>query len=303
MSTPYAIFCPGQGAQHAAMFALTELAPIQAMPTWRSETLRDILSDPVALFANRYAQALITAVGLTRWQALRTRLPKPSLVAGYSVGELTAYGVAGALDSASVIALAGERAAAMDACVDLQHPQAMLAISGLTSLQIMPILQRHGLAIAIQNDTDRLVAGGLAADCAQAEDVLQASGAVCQRLPVAVASHTPLMNNAVVAFAAALDNCNWLPMTTPVLASVDAHKVRTTPQAKAALRAQLTDTIRWHDCMDACVENGIGVVLELGPGNALSRMMTARHPAVVCRSVDEFRSIGAAGDWLLRQLS
>lgn len=300
MSKQYAIFCPGQGAQHAAMFALTEHNSVQAIPSWRTETLQDILADPAALFANRTAQPLIASVGLTRWQALRSRLPLPSLIAGYSVGELTAYGVAGALDSATVISLAEVRAAAMDDCVEAGKPQGMLAISGLMAAQVLPILQQYGLAVAIQNDSDRLVVGGLAGDCILAESALLALGAVCQRLPVAVASHTPLMKSAAIIFAAALAQSAWSPMMTPVLAGIDGHKVRTTAKAIIALQTQMTATIHWQDCMDACVENGIEVILELGPGHALSRMMTARHPAVACRSLDEFRSLSAAGDWLLR---
>ena len=302
MSKRYAIFCPGQGAQHAAMFALTEHESVPAMPVWRTESLANILADPAALFANRTAQPLIALVGLTRWQALRSHLPLPSLIAGYSVGELTAYGVAGALDSATIISLAEIRAAAMDDCVEAGKPHGMLAVSGLMAAQVLPILQQYGLAIAIQNDSDRLVVGGLAVGCTLAEPALSALGAVCQRLPVAVASHTPLMKNAALSFAAALAQSAWSPMCMSVLAGVDAHKVSTTAKAITALQTQMTATIHWQDCMDACVENRIEVIVELGPGNALSRMMTARHPAVASRSLDEFRSLRAAEDWLLRQI-
>lgn len=302
MSKRYAIFCTGQGAQYAAMFGLTEHEPVQVLPDWSDQQFHKILADPAALFANRHAQPLIIAVGLTRWQALRQQLPTPALVAGYSVGELTAYGIAGALDNATVIALAAQRAAAMDRCVQIDHPQAMLAVGGLMPAQALPVLQAHGLSIAIQNDSDRLVVGGLADDCTRVEPALVALGAVCQRLPVAVASHTPLMRNAAVEFAGVLDQCNWRPMIAPVLAGIDAQKIRTAPQASAALQAQLTETIHWQDCMDTCVENGVEVVLELGPGNALSRMMTARHPTITCRSVDEFRRLGAVSDWLLRKI-
>ena len=302
MSKRYAIFCSGQGAQHATMFGLTEQEPVQILPDWGDEKLHEILVDPAALFANHNAQPMIIAVGLTRWQALRPHLPTPSLIAGYSVGELTAYGVAGALDDATLIALAEQRAAAMNRCVHDGQPHAMMAVGGLLVAQILPILQAHDLSIAIQNHRDRIVVGGLVADCTAAEISLTARGAVCQRLPVTVASHTPLMHEAVAHFGAALGRCNWAPMSAPVLAGVDAQKIRTAPRAIAALQAQLTATIHWQDCMDACVENGVEVVLELGPGNALSRMMGERYPEVACRSVDEFRRVGAVVDWLLRHV-
>ncbi|MEB0233328.1 malonyl CoA-ACP transacylase, partial [Undibacterium sp. 10I3] len=67
-----------------------------------------------------------------------------------------------------------------------------------------------------------------------------------------------------------------------------------------ALMRQLTQPIDWTACMDACVEQGITVVLELGPGAALSRMLRVRHPEIACRSVSEFRSLAGIRQWLDR---
>ena len=303
MSKRFAIFCSGQGAQHTDMFALTTHEAIQILPSWDAQKLQRILSNPHDLFANHCAQPLIVSVGLTRWHALRARLPIPSLIAGYSIGELTCYGVSGALDSAALVSVAQERALAMDRCVDPLHPQTMVAVSGGMIEAVKVILRKYDLTIAIENDVDRLVVGGLASQCALAEIALTAVGASCQRLSVTVASHTPLMKNAAAQFAHALEHCHWSSLNAPVLAGIDAHKVRSQSQAITALTAQLTETIRWNDCMDACVENGIEVVLEIGPGNALSRMMAARHPTLQCRSVDDFRSMQAVSDWLLQQIA
>lgn len=291
MTRRYAILCPGQGAQHPAMFAMT---PEAVVPV-------DLAGD---LFANQTAQPLIVAVGLARWQALRAStslLPSPSLVAGYSVGELTAYGVAGALPAGALITLAAERARLMDTCVDPADPHCMLAISGLAQDRLLPLLQAHGLTVAIDNGIDRIVAGGLQRDCGDLVERLGQLGAQCQRLPVAVASHTPLMRAAGASFAALLATQSWAH-GTPVLAGTTARKVATAGLAQAALVAQLSQTIAWAACMDALVENGIGVTLELGPGDALSRMMRTRHPSVDSRAIDDFRSIDGASKWLLRQL-
>jgi [acyl-carrier-protein] S-malonyltransferase len=54
--------------------------------------------------------------------------------------------------------------------------------------------------------------------------------------------------------------------------------------------------------MDACVERGVTVALELGPGAALSRMLRERHPQLQCRSLADFRSLAGALAWLRRQL-
>src|SRR5262245_49494814 len=104
------ILCPGQGGQHAAMFDLP-----------RSDVRSAAMLDGLALswdgdiFSNQRAQSLIVAAGLAMWEALRAHCPAPALVAGYSIGELTAYGVAGALDPSTAVALAQQRAQLMDA--------------------------------------------------------------------------------------------------------------------------------------------------------------------------------------------
>jgi len=54
--------------------------------------------------------------------------------------------------------------------------------------------------------------------------------------------------------------------------------------------------------MDACLEAGVTVALEMGPGAALARMLQARHPQIACRSVAEFRSLDGIHSWLGRQL-
>jgi [acyl-carrier-protein] S-malonyltransferase len=53
--------------------------------------------------------------------------------------------------------------------------------------------------------------------------------------------------------------------------------------------------------MDAAVESGVTVALELGPGASLSRMLRTRHPDLPCRSVSEFRSIEGIVAWVERQ--
>ena len=295
----FAVLCPGQGGQTAGMFAPTAKQAAAILPA----DLVAALADPQQLFANRYAQPLLVAVGMLRWQALRDRIPTPALIAGYSVGELTAYGVAGALDIIDLIGVARTRAESMDRCVDPTQPQVMLAVGGLARAEVLLLLQQHGLTIAIENDADRWVVGGLAQQALGLEQQVTARGGSCQLLPVTIASHTPLMHAARAVFASALAKSCWQAFSTPVLRGIDGAKIRDGVTARAALVDQLTSPIRWSDCMDACSEHGIQVVLELGPGAALSRLLRTRHPAITCRSIDEFRSVDAAATWLHQQLA
>jgi [acyl-carrier-protein] S-malonyltransferase len=86
-----------------------------------------------------------------------------------------------------------------------------------------------------------------------------------------------------------------------LLAGVSAATVHDAAQAAELLARQTTTTIRWTDCLDAMLEARIDVALELGPGNALTRMLRERHPGIACRSVADFRSVKGIVAWVEAQ--
>jgi [acyl-carrier-protein] S-malonyltransferase len=302
------ILCPGQGGQNAAMFDLP-----------RSDLHAAALLDSLALpadgdiFSNRRAQPAIVAAGLAMWAALRDACPAPALVAGYSIGELTAYGIAGAFSAHAAVALAARRAELMDACV--HAPQAMLAFTGPRASNLAPLLAPHGFHVAIETGEDSIIAGGPASGAAALTATLAGSAgsghglanARVQVLPVAVASHTPLMAAAVAQFAEVLRMATWSLMDAPVVGGIDAALVQASgagpggvQDAIEHLSRQLAEPIRWMDCMDAIAEQGITAALELGPGSALSKMLSARHPHIECRSASDFRTLDGIRRWLER---
>jgi [acyl-carrier-protein] S-malonyltransferase len=130
---------------------------------------------------------------------------------------------------------------------------------------------------------------------------LQQLGAQLTPIQVEVASHTGLMQDAVAPFRTALEQSPFASFKAPVLAGVSAARVSGKEAAITLLSRQLAEKIQWDQCMDACAEAGITVALELGPGSALSRMLRARHPAIECRSVADFRTLAGVARWLERQ--
>ncbi|KQZ32647.1 acyltransferase domain-containing protein [Duganella sp. Root1480D1] len=296
MKSRLLILCPGQGGQHAAMYDLARSDPHAASLLAQLAPWLPDLSQPGTMFSNRSAQPAIAASSLAMWEALRRDCPQPALVAGYSVGELTAYGVAGAFTPERTVALAAQRAALMDACVSPDKPQAMLAISGRRLAPLRPQLASHGFYIAIETGEDSCIAGGPASHAAD----ISLPGARIAPLPVVVASHTPYLQGAVEPFANLLAQEEFGTPRAPVLGGIDATPIREKDAAIRHLSRQLAETIVWSECMDACVEQGITAALELGPGSALSKMLSARHPGIECRSVADFRSMDGIRTWLAR---
>ena len=298
------ILCPGQGAQHGAMFdmARTDPGACRLLDEWFADSALAATLDDAARFSNRVAQPSIVAATLATWAALGPSMPAPALVAGYSIGELSAYGVAGALDPVDAVKLALQRARLMDACLAEGAPQAMVALSGLPRVEVDALLARTGFHPAIVTGDDSLVAGGPSAQQEALAQAALATGGKPTILPVAVASHTPLMQGAVAPFAALLREARWRMPAFPVLSGISAEPVHDAAKAIEHLPRQIAEPILWRECMDALAEAGATVALELGPGAALSRMLQARHPEIACRSVSEFRSLDGVRSWLDRNM-
>jgi [acyl-carrier-protein] S-malonyltransferase len=305
MAARLAILCPGQGGQHPGMFdlALSDPAAAAALAGWGVERAAGLApqalpDSPAALHDNSIAQPLVVAATLAMWQALRADLPTPALVAGYSIGELAAYGVAGALAPADVVGLAAQRAALMDACVEPGRPHGMLAVSGLEEAALQALLPAGALHIAIDTGEASFIVAGLRDALTELEAGCEKRGVHATWLPVKVASHTPLMQAAARKFRPLLDAATWSEPAFPLLSGTSANPVYDRNQALHALTEQIEARIRWSACMDAIAEAGVTVALELGPGAALSRMLRERHPHVEARSASEFRSLAGLVGWL-----
>ena len=169
----------------------------------------------------------------------------------------------------------------------------LLAVQGPGALQ-----QVEGLAIAIRINAERVIVGGHAATLDELATRCTEAGLRCTRLPIALASHTPLMAPAVDTFARLLAVTTLQSARVPVVCNFNATALRQPRQLAEALSGQIASTVRWDDCMDTVAERQPLCVLEVGPGTALAAMWRERHPDIPVRSVDEFGSPGGVAGWV-----
>ena len=120
------------------------------------ELVRRATSD--ALHTDKIGQILCCTQAIAAWAVLSAKLPRPLVVAGYSVGELAAWGVAGLLDYEGVLDLSVQRAAAMDEATT--QPSGLVAIRGLKRASLDPICRTHDAYVAIVNGEDQMLVGG-----------------------------------------------------------------------------------------------------------------------------------------------
>jgi [acyl-carrier-protein] S-malonyltransferase len=249
------------------------------------------------LFEPEFAQIAIVATTVATWQSLAAHLPEPALVAGYSVGEVSAWSCAGSWDVREVMRVVQQRARFM---VSASPPDAaMMAVTALHRDALEPILQRHALHLAIEVDDDHWVLAGRRGDLEAATPDLQNVGASPHPLPVGVPSHTPLLEAAARQLRDFLAGVEGRDPSVPVLRGIDAQPLHRYSAARDALADAVARPIRWRACVDECTERGIGAALELPPGASLTRML-ARHPSMQPRAVADFRSVEGVARWIER---
>lgn len=294
----FALLFSGQGTQHPAMLPwladddrVGEMQASLGVHDWRRS-----LADPAWAANNANAQTLLTGLALAAWGQLMQRVPQPEVIAGYSVGELAAFSAAGVLDGATALALAPLRAAAMDGSAR-GGAGGLLAVIGLAETTMEALRAQTGLALAIRNGIESVVLGGPEAALARAQRIATEKGAHCTRLRINVASHTPWMREAAESFSRTLST---VAFESPriVLYSNACDRIRDSAAAKIALATQIAQTVRWDECMENVAARQVRCVLEVGPGQALTRIWNQRYPAIPARACDDFRSPSAIAGWL-----
>jgi [acyl-carrier-protein] S-malonyltransferase len=303
-----AVLCSGQGPQHRGMFALTAGAPEAASLFAHAATLlggtdpRDLVhvANDNALHENRLGQILCTLQALAAASVLRAELAGPRIIAGYSVGEVAAWGVAGMLDPTATLDAAARRAEAMDAAS--APGDGMLFVRGLSRAAIDGLCQRHGVAVSIVNPGGAYVLGGAGrALDAVADEALHAGATRAVRVAVKIASHTSRLATAVGVFRQVLSQTPTKPALNAgvrLISGIDGAPVVKIAVGLDKLAEQVAQTVLWSDCLEGCIEAGASAFLELGPGHALSDMAATAYPGTPARSLDDFNTLHGAREWL-----
>lgn len=297
-----ALLCSGQGRQDRRMFDvftnMPMVAPILAETSALIGTnVRALLEEASDddLHANRTSQILCVARGL----AAATMIgPVPALVAGYSVGEISAWAVTGLWSPVQALRIVSARATLMDA---ESGPDDRLGfIRGLARQAVDGLVAEHGCAISIINPGQVFVIGGIRHQVEQCCAAALAAGATSARaIDVHVASHTRKLSGAVTPFFEIL---SAVPMARPVsgrmlIGAADATIVRG-QNGLRPLAAQIDTAIDWAATLEALMERGATRVLELGPGSALADMVRATWPKIDARAIDDFRTIEGVKNWV-----
>ena len=279
-----AIVCPGQGSQTPGFLApwleldgvreqLTALGAAAGhdLVTHGTESDADTIKDTAV------AQPLIVAAGLVTASALlpaRDDLTATGAVlGGHSVGELTATALAGVVSDEQAISLVATRGRAM-AQASAVTPTGMAAVLGGDPDEVLATLESHGLTPAtIYVDVQVVAAGTL-------EQVAALREARVIPLQVAGAFHTHHMAPAVEALAAAAADVTPAAPSVRLLSNADGATVTDGPDALDRLVRQVSNPVRWDQCMETMLALGVTALIELAPAGTLVGLAKRAMPGV-----------------------
>lgn len=275
MEPVIAIFAPGQGAQSPGM-----LSPWLELDGAREQVAQ--FSDATGLDLERLGttadadeikdtavtQPLLVMMGVLAAGRLGLEDAGERVVAGHSVGELTAAAVAGALSPADAVAFAARRGAEMAAACAVT-PTGMSAVLGGDADEVVAAIEAAGLTAANRNAAGQIVAAGSTEALAAFADNAPA-GARVRPLAVAGAFHTTYMEPAEQALRDWVDTLDVADPRPILLSNADGAAVDTGRDLVARLVRQVTLPVRWDLCLATCADLGVTAAIELAPGGVLT---------------------------------
>ena len=199
---------------------------------------------------------------------------RPDMVAGHSLGELSALVASGAIDFEAGLRLVYARALAMQAACEAV-PSTMAAVLGLPDEVVEQVCSGiEGVVAANYNCPGQVVISGTIEGVKEASAKLKEAGAK-RALPLAVGGgfHSPCMESARVSLAEAIEQTEFSTPRCPVYQNVDARPHTSPEEIKANLVAQLTSPVRWTQSVQAMAADGAEEFVELGPGKVLQGLI------------------------------
>jgi [acyl-carrier-protein] S-malonyltransferase len=196
---------------------------------------------------------------------------KPDMVAGHSLGEISALVANKTLSFEDGLRLVSKRALAMQAACEA-IPSTMAAILGLEDQIVEDICKSiDGVVVAANyNCPGQLVISGTIPAVEEACAKLTEAGAKrALILPVGGAFHSPLMEPAREELAKAIESTTFSTPICPVYQNTTASAVTNPNEIKKNLIDQLTAPVRWTQTMEKMIADGATEVIEVGPGKVL----------------------------------
>jgi acyl transferase domain-containing protein/acyl carrier protein len=287
---------PGQGSQYVGMGADLAMSFDTARSIWDAEAAmasggqlalhevvfpRPVFTDAerdecaARLRGTAWAQPSIGAMSASLFGLLRGIALKPDCVAGHSFGEISALYAADSLDCASFLRVARGRGELMASALQNGGGGSGMAAVTASLEQVEALIESSGVTVANHNDPRQVVVSGRTSAIEDAERRFVAAGLKVQKLPVAAAFHSPVVAGSVGPFANLLRGVDFKRPSIPVVANATAQPYPDEPEAiRELLASSIARRVRFLETIESMYARGVRTFVEVGPGAALTGMVS-----------------------------
>lgn len=243
-----------------------------------------------------YAQPCLLAVSVSAYRALihRTKV-SPRFMAGLSLGEYSALTAAGVFSLPAAAKLVHQRGQFMESAVP-HGKGTMAAIMGLSAdLLQEACLEASALGIveiANYNYSGQTVIGGEGTAVAKAMELSLEKGAKrAVELAVSGPFHTSMLEAAAKKLDTYFQDISFQPWSVPVLSNYTAKPYETLEAAPQLLVRQVVSAVRWEQCVQYMLQQGVDTFVEIGPGKVLSSFVKRIDKSATTLNVEDLSSL------------
>ncbi|WP_239004863.1 ACP S-malonyltransferase [Paenibacillus tepidiphilus] len=298
-----AFIFPGQGSQYAGMGQAWH----SAYPIARElfELANDALGfdlrkmcfegNSQELRKTEIAQPAILTVSLIAYRIIlqEVEIQQPVL-AGHSLGEISALCAAGAISFSDAVRLVHARGRFMQEAVP-EGRGLMYAVVGLSSDQVNEICRKISLnkgtvVPSNYNAGNQTVISGIRGAVEEAAVSLKQAGAQVIPLKVSAPFHSPLMEPAIAPFRELLGGLTLHPLQHPVVSNVTGDFYSSEQDIIPLLSDQLIKPVLWTACLNRLAAMPVEAFVDTGPREALGPLVKEAFPEMKVYAADSIQS-------------
>jgi [acyl-carrier-protein] S-malonyltransferase len=240
-------------------------------------------------------QPAILTASVAALRVLETRMPRPSYVAGHSLGEYSAHVASGTFSFADAVRTVRNRGKYMQDAVPV-GVGAMAAILGMDLEKVTAVCadaaQGEVCSPANINSPEQVVISGNTAAVERATKLADERGAKrAKLLPVSAPFHCSLMQPAQDRLDTDLTKIKMQKAVYPVACNMEADLVTDPIRARETLLKQVTGSVKWEQCIRLLIGKGVETFIEVGPGKVLCGLMRQIDRSKTCLNVGDEASL------------
>ncbi|HIZ65016.1 MAG TPA: ACP S-malonyltransferase [Candidatus Blautia pullicola] len=300
-----AFIFPGQGAQYVGMgkdfyesFSVCREVFDKASEISGLDLKEICFEENEKINITEYTQIAMLAVEAAILAALQEEGIKPDAAGGLSLGEYGALLASGAMSMEDAFRVVRQRGIFMQEAVPTGG--AMSAVLGTDAAVIEKICQEtEGIvSIANYNCPGQIVITGEEEAVAKASESLKAAGTK-RVIPLKVSGpfHSKMLTGAGEKLGQVLEQVQLQDIQVPYTTNVTAEYVKDKEQIKELLVAQVSSSVKWQQCVETMLKDGVDTFVEIGPGKTLSGFMRKidRNAKVInIQTVEDFQKAVSA---------